>query len=68
MKKSQYKDYHNYLAKNVVAPFYEDRLRKLKELSLKKVLLKRNPYLLKAKNLEVAADLVRNILDAFLYS
>ncbi len=68
MKKSQYKDYHNYLAKNVVVPFYEDRLRKIKELTLKKVLLKKNPYLLKAKNLEVAGDLVRSILDAFLSS
>lgn len=68
MKTSQYKDYHNYLAKNVVAPFYAERLKKLKGLSLKKVLMKKNPYLLKAKNLEVAGDLVRSILDAFLSS
>jgi site-specific DNA-methyltransferase (cytosine-N4-specific) len=68
MKKSEYQDYHNYLAKNVVAPFYERRLKKLRDLTLNEILLKRNPYLLKAKNLEVASDLVKSILDAFLYS
>ena len=37
-------------------------------LDLKTILRKKNPYLFKAKNINLASDLIREILDAFLYS
>lgn len=40
----------------------------LKELKLKVLLKKKNPYLFKAKNIDTAQDLVKSVLDAFLSS
>lgn len=48
--------------------FHGNKLRIIKSLDLKKVLRKKNPYLFKAKNLTLAADLVKDILDAYLSS
>src|SRR3989338_3219861 len=48
--------------------FHGNKLRIIKGLDLKKVLRKKNPYLFKAKNLTLAADLVKDILDAYLSS
>lgn len=47
--------------------FHGNKLRIIKGLDLKKVLRKKNPYLFKA-NLTLAADLVKDILDAYLSS
>jgi len=49
-------------------PFYDDRLRKLKELNLENILKRKNPYLFKAKNIETSGEFVKYILDAFLSS
>ncbi len=68
MKRAPYKAYHTYLAKHVIAPFYQVRLDSLKELRLNSVLKRKNPYLFKAKNIELAGDLVKSIVDAFLSS
>ncbi|HVG29285.1 MAG TPA: PmeII family type II restriction endonuclease [Pyrinomonadaceae bacterium] len=65
---SPYQPYHDYLAEYVIAPFYEDRLRSLKSLRLADVLKRKNPYLFKAKNIELAQDLIKGIVDAFLSS
>lgn len=59
---------HNYLAEEVVLPFYNKRLEKLNSLQLNDVLKRKNPYLLRAKNFELAADLVKSIIDSFLSS
>ncbi len=48
--------------------FHDKRLEKLQSLQLTTVLRRKNPYLFRAKNLNVAADLVKSILDAFLSS
>lgn len=48
--------------------FHRARLDSLRKLSLKKVLQRKNPYLYKAKNINLAADLVRGLLDAHLSS
>ena len=48
--------------------FHANRLDSIKNLKLSKVLARKNPYLFKAKNLNVAADLVGAILDAALSS
>jgi len=68
MRKSSYQQYYDYLTGNVLTPFYNKRLEGLNELTLEEVLRKKNPYLFKAKNLELAGDLVKAVVDAFLSS
>ena len=65
---SAYQPYYAYLAEHVITPFYENRLNNLRQLNLHGVLKRKNPYLFKAKNIEVAGDLVKSIVDAFLSS
>jgi hypothetical protein len=65
---SSYQHYYAYLAEHVITPFYENRLNNLKQLNLHGVLKRKNPYLFKAKNIEVAGELVKSIVDAFLSS
>jgi hypothetical protein len=67
--REQYEDYYNFLAENVVTPFYYERLMYLRcVMTLRHVLGSKNPYLLKAKNIASADELVRSIVDAFLSS
>ncbi len=67
--KKQYRDYYKFLAENVVTPFYYERLMNLRCcLSLSDVLSRKNPYLLKAKNIVSPDELVRSIVDTFLSS
>lgn len=68
MTDSSYQHYYDYLAEHVITPFYENRLNNLKQLNLHGVLRRKNPYLFKAKNIEVAGELVKSIVDAFLSS
>jgi Type II restriction endonuclease EcoO109I len=66
--KNNYEDYHRFLTEEVVTPFYEKRLEKLLKAKLSDFLEKKNPYLLKAKNLASPHEVVRSIVDAFLSS
>lgn len=68
MMKSPYQAYYNFLAEHVIAPFYDKRFADLNSLHLKSVLKRKNPYLFKAKNIELAGDFVKGILDAYLSS
>lgn len=56
----------NYVNDNII-DFHKRRLKSLEDLKLEK-LLKKNPYLFKAKNIQTASDLITNLLDAFLSS
>jgi len=56
-----------FVAENIGA-FHQSRLDCLKNLKLKTILRKKNPYLFKAKNINVASDLVTTIMDAYLSS
>jgi hypothetical protein len=67
-KESPYHLYYDYLAEHVISPFYNTRLEKLRELKLAGVLKRKNPYLFKAKNIELAGELVKSVVDAFLSS
>jgi len=58
----------DFLAREVMAPFYLKRLEGLRSLKLEGVLKRKNPYLFKAKNIELAGDLAKGIVDAFLSS
>jgi len=63
-----YEECYDHLAANVITPFYEKRQSKIEGLTLDHVLQRKNPYLFKAKYIELAQDLVRGIVDAHLIS
>lgn len=66
--KLDYKTLSDFITENVVNPFYSTRFEKLQEVKLKTMLRRKNPYLFKAKNIQTAEELVRQILDAYLSS
>lgn len=68
MSNYNYEKYDEYLKSQVISPFYHKRLQGLSKLKLKDVLKRKNPYLFKAKNFDLAGDLVKSIVDAFLSS
>ena len=57
----------NYVEKNI-PQFHQNRIKRLKNLKLKIVLKRKNPYLFKVKNITTAGDFVKNILEAHLSS
>lgn len=67
MEKLNIDEISDFVNKNI-SIFHQSKLNTLKSINLKGLLKKKNPYLFKAKNITVAGDLVRNILDAFLSS
>lgn len=56
-----------YVQENI-PQFHESRINGLRNLKLKTVLKRKNPYLFKAKNIIIATDLVKGLLDAYLSS
>src|SRR3989338_11593645 len=66
--KLNYKELNVFISSDVIRPFYKIRLEKLEFASLTTIAKRKNPYLFKAKNIETAGDLAKNILDAFLSS
>lgn len=48
--------------------FYQKRLDGLEKLNLKQILKRKNPYLFRVNNYDVAHDVVKNILDAHISS
>jgi hypothetical protein len=56
-----------YVEQNI-GSFHKGRLDSLRKLKLNKVLERKNPYLFKARNILLAQDLVRTLLDAYLSS
>jgi hypothetical protein len=57
---------NRYVNENI-ADFHRRRIKSLEELQLKKLIAK-NPYLLKAKNMATAGELITSSLDALLSS
>ena len=66
MEKLNLDDVRKYVNENIV-DFHQRRIKSLEELKLPK-LLKKNPYLFKAKNITTAGQLIEGLLDAFLSS
>lgn len=56
-----------YISENI-AKFHEKRLESLSGLKLKDLLKRKNPYLFRSKNLLVASELIKTLLDAHLSS
>lgn len=67
MKKLDLQSVEQYVAEHV-GTFHQKRLKSIEALKLKKILLRKNPYLFKAKNILMAQDLVKGLLDAYLQS
>jgi len=68
MKKLDYEKLNAFIASDIIQPFYKIRIDRLTKAKLNNVIKRKNPYLFKAKNIETAGDLAKNILDAFLSS
>ncbi|MEI6222653.1 MAG: PmeII family type II restriction endonuclease [bacterium] len=56
-----------YVKKNI-SSFHARRLQSLTTIKLRKILLRKNPYLFKAKNILTAQEIVKTLLDAHLSS
>lgn len=67
MKKLDLSDIREYVSQNI-GVFHSARLESLSKLELKKILLKKNPYLFKAKNVLISEVFVKQLLDAYLSS
>jgi hypothetical protein len=61
------KDVVKYVEENI-GTFHQKRIVGLKDLKLKKVLSKKNPYLFKAKYVLTAQDIIKSLTDAFISS
>lgn len=59
---------HQYIEDSVVAPFYQKRTEKIESLRLTAILKRKNPYLVKAKNIQSAGDFAQDLLNAHLSS
>src|SRR3989338_2662142 len=68
MKKLDYNKLNEFIASDIIGPFYNIRLERLGSANLAIIAKRKNPYLFKAKNIETAGDLAKAILDAFLSS
>jgi hypothetical protein len=51
-----------------IGSFHKGRLDSIRKLKLSNILLRKNPYLFKARNILLAQDLVKTLLDAHLSS
>jgi hypothetical protein len=67
MKKLNLENLEKYVSENI-GSFHAARLNALSMLELKKILLHKNPYLFKAKNVLTSEALVKQLLDAYLSS
>lgn len=67
MQDQRYSQIKQFIEQNI-DQFHQRRLQSLERLKLHALLRRKNPYLFKAKSLEIASDLVRSLLDAHLSS
>ncbi|HPI36371.1 MAG TPA: PmeII family type II restriction endonuclease [Ignavibacteriaceae bacterium] len=67
MEKLKLEDVKKYIEGNI-GDFHESRIKSLKELKLSKILLKKNPYLFKAKNILTTEKFVESLVQAYISS
>lgn len=67
MSKVSLDEITKYVESNI-GDYHQKKLENLQKLKLNKILARKNPYLFKAKNILLAQDLVKNLLDAHLSS
>lgn len=57
-----------FIENDIIQPFYTSRTNSLRNKKLTDLLKSKNPYLFRAKNITVASDFAKQMLDAFLSS
>lgn len=67
MNQLSLEDISKYVEQNI-KKFHDSRLNSLEKVDLKKLLTRKNPYLFKVKNLNIAGELVKGILEAHVSS
>jgi hypothetical protein len=67
MRKLRTNDIIQYVEKNILT-FHQKRIDKIGNLKLKEILKKKNPYLFKAKYLQTAEEIVKEIVNAYISS
>src|SRR3989338_9972705 len=67
MKGLTLQDVSDYVSQNI-GGFHSARLASLSKLELRSILLRKNPYLFKAKNILTSEALIRQLLDAHISS
>lgn len=67
MSKLKLEDVRNYIEENI-GSFHEARQNGLRKLKLSKILLQKNPYLFRAKNILTAEKFVRSLVGAYISS
>jgi hypothetical protein len=67
MKELKIADVVEYV-ENHIGAFHEKRLIAISKLQLKKILKRKNPYLFKAKSIQTAGEIVKDLTDASLSS
>ncbi len=68
MSNLDYQKVETFIQNNIITVFYDKRIINLEKIQLNKILKSKNPYLLKAKNIETASDLIKSVLDAVISS
>jgi hypothetical protein len=61
------RDVTQYVEQNI-GEFHQSRLDKVRNITLNEILLSKNPYLFKAKNVTRADEFIQSVLDAFISS
>ena len=54
-------------AEDNIQTFHDTRYASLLNLDFNRVISNKNPYLFRAKNINIAGDLVKAFMDAYLY-
>jgi len=67
MKQLNLKDVTQFIEENIDV-FHQKRYESINKLKLNTILSKKNPYLFKAKSLQTAGEIVKELTDAFLSS
>lgn len=67
MRPIELNDINQFVNENI-GDFHKARLRRIADLSLQTLLLRKNPYLFRAKNINLAQDLIENLLTAHMSS
>lgn len=67
MAKLKLQDVENYIKENI-GTFHQARLNGLSKLKLSEIILKKNPYLFRAKNILTSERFVKNLVNAYISS
>lgn len=67
MKKLNFIEVAKYVEKNI-GDFHNRKIQKMESINLSDILVKKNPYLFKAKNILIAEEIIKKLLEASISS